>query len=133
MPRRSDLLAFLAPLALMGLIFYLSHQPNLSTGLGFWDLILRKLAHMSSYCLLTLLWFRALVPHTRKALVAAVVIALAYAVSDEYHQSFIEGRVGSPVDVAIDAAGIMIAILLIRSGKLRRFGPGRPRPSGGEG
>lgn len=125
--RRSDLASFLAPIALMGLIFYLSDQPNLSSGLGVWDLVLRKIAHMGSYALLTLLWFRALYPHTRRALAIAVVVSLAYAMSDEYHQSFVEGRSGSPVDVAIDSVGILIAVVLVRTGKLRRFGPRRRR------
>jgi VanZ family protein len=35
-------------------------------------------------------------------------------VSDEYHQSFVEGRTGSPADVGIDLAGIIIAGLLLR-------------------
>lgn len=121
----SSLLRFLAPLALMGLIFYLSHQPNLSTGLGTWDLILRKLAHIGSYALLTLLWFRALFPHSRRAQTWAAVISLLYAVSDEYHQTFIEGRRGSPIDVLIDGIGVTAAALLIRSGRIRRFGPDR--------
>ena len=51
---------FAPPLLLMGLIFFLSAQPDLSTGLGTWDLILRKLAHMAEYGLLWLLWWRAL-------------------------------------------------------------------------
>jgi len=113
------LLNFLPPLALMGLIFFLSDQPNLSTGLGFGDLILRKLAHMGSYGLLTLLWWRALAPLTGHSLAFAALVSFLYAVSDEYHQSFIEGRNGSPVDVAIDAAGIIVAVLLARSAWFR--------------
>ena len=38
---------FAPPLALMGLIFFLSAQPDLSSGLGTWDTVLRKLAHMA--------------------------------------------------------------------------------------
>ena len=37
---------FAPPLLLMGLIFFLSAQPDLSSGLGTADTILRKLAHM---------------------------------------------------------------------------------------
>ena len=58
----------------MALIFFLSAQPDLSSGLGVWDLILRKFAHAGAYALLTLLWFRALAPLTGHALIAAVVI-----------------------------------------------------------
>ena len=35
----------------------------------------------------------------------AVALAIAYAVTDEYHQTFVHGRHGSPVDWAIDSAG----------------------------
>ena len=41
----------------------------------------------------------------------AIVVALAYAVSDEWHQSFVPGRTATPVDVAIDAIGIGLAAL----------------------
>src|SRR3954467_549824 len=56
--RRPDL--WLPPVALMGLIFFLSAQPDLSSGLGGWDILLRKLAHASIYAVLVLLWWRAL-------------------------------------------------------------------------
>jgi len=105
----------------MALIFLLSAQPDLSTGLGTWDLILRKLAHASAYAALTLLWLRALGPLTGKALPWAVTIAFLFAVSDEYHQTFVAGRHGSPVDVAIDSIGIVIAVLLVRSRRLERW------------
>ena len=39
----------------------------------------------------------------RRWWVAAAAVTLAYAATDEPHQSFIEGRNGSPVDVAIDS------------------------------
>ncbi len=48
------------PLTLMAVIFYLSAQEDLSSGLGDWDLILRKGAHMTEFGLLALLWWRAL-------------------------------------------------------------------------
>ncbi len=104
----------------MGMIFYLSAQPDLTTGLGFWDLLLRKFAHLGAYALLTLLWWRALAPVTRFPLAGAAAIAFLYAISDEYHQSFVEGRNGSPVDVAIDSVGIATAVVLARSGWFRR-------------
>jgi VanZ family protein len=56
-----------------------------------------------------LLWQRAL---RTPAAYPAILIALAYAAFDEYHQTFVEGRHGSPVDVLIDAIGIALAVLL---------------------
>jgi VanZ family protein len=101
---------FAPPLVLMAVIFAFSAQPDLGTGLGVWDTILRKLAHMAEYGLLWWLWWRAL--EYRHAAIA-VAITLAYAASDEFHQSFVTGRHGTPVDVAIDAAGIALAGLAV--------------------
>jgi VanZ family protein len=100
----------------MALIFFFSHQPDLSSGLGVWDLIGRKVFHAAEYALLCLLWWRAFAATTTsgRALAAAAALSLAYAVSDEVHQSFIDGRHGTPVDVAIDSVGIAAASLWLR-------------------
>ena len=100
-------------LALMALIFFLSAQPDLGTGLGAWDIVLRKLAHLTEYALLFLLWVFALHRTPRRRRLAAA-IAIAYAVSDELHQTTVAGRHGSPVDVLIDSAGVAIAALALR-------------------
>ena len=107
------------PLALMGLIFYLSAQPQLGPDLGGLDLALRKLAHMIEYGLLFLLWRRALPGST--AWVPAA-IAIGYAMTDETHQSFVEGRHGTPVDVLIDSVGVALAWLATRRMPVRRGG-----------
>jgi VanZ family protein len=95
------------PLALMAVIFGFSAQPDLSTGLGTWDTILRKAAHMAEYGLLWWLWWRAL---GYRHMAAAAAITIAYAATDELHQSFVTGRHGTPVDVLIDAAGVALAM-----------------------
>ena len=102
---------FAPPLALMALIYTLSAQSDLSSGLGTLDLVLRKLAHMTEYGLLWFLWLRAL--GIERAAVAAA-IAVAYAITDELHQTSVEGRVGSPIDVLIDSAGVALAWALWR-------------------
>src|SRR5438128_7649840 len=104
------------PVALMAVIFVLSAQPDLSTGLGVWDFIGRKIVHMSEYGLLYFLWWRAfrqVATIRRTALAVAFGISLAYAGTDEFHQTFVHGRHGTPVDVAIDAAGMAIACILV--------------------
>ncbi len=103
-----------APIGLMVVIFWLSAQPDLDSGLGVWDTIGRKLVHFAIYGTLTMLWFWALRPTIARPLAIAAAIAVLYAISDEYHQGFVEGRNGSPLDVAIDAAGIAVASLLLR-------------------
>lgn len=108
--------AWLAVIAWLGLIFWFSHQPSLTTNLGIWDFVLRKIAHMVEFGALTLLLWRALRQHWlggRAPQVTAALAALAYAVSDEYHQSFIVGRTASVRDVGFDLAGILVALALV--------------------
>ncbi len=57
----------------------------------------------------------------RSALIGAFLVASAYAVTDEWHQSFVEGRTASPIDWAVDTAGAAAAATLLRrSGRARR-------------
>jgi VanZ family protein len=88
-------------------IFTLSSIPSLSTGLGIWDTILRKAAHLAEYAVLGGLIYRAL---GREPL--ALAVGIAYAATDELHQYFVGGRHASPVDVAIDAVGVAVGMLL---------------------
>jgi VanZ family protein len=113
---------WLPPVALMALIFFLSAQPDLSSGLGTWDLVLRKIVHFGSYGLLCLLLWRALRTRMdeRRAALVALVIASAYAVTDEWHQTFVEGRHGTPVDWLIDTAGAGLVAMRLRARKRRR-------------
>jgi VanZ family protein len=109
----------LAPLALMGLIFFLSAQ-QADEGLAWWEVVVRKLGHIGGYALLTALWTWALATVVRRPVLAAATIALLYACTDEYHQSFVETRHGSPIDVGVDAIGIAVTswLLALRRGTL---------------
>jgi VanZ family protein len=103
------------PLLLMGSIFFFSAQPDLNTGLGLIDLIGRKLIHFGQNALLVFLWWRALSTRMpgRAAALTALLITSAYAATDEFHQTFVHGRHGSPVDWAIDTAGAVLACWLL--------------------
>src|SRR3954468_11170656 len=102
------------PVLLMAVIYLLSDQPDLSTGLGVWDLIGRKLVHISEYALLCFLWWRALrTVAPARAVVLALAVTVAYAVTDELHQRSVRGRHGTPVDVLIDSVGASAAALAI--------------------
>jgi VanZ family protein len=127
-------LRLVAPLALMGLIFYLSAQSDPGADVG---TVGRILAHAGEYALLGALWTWALAPALgiRRALAAAVAISFLYAISDEIHQSSVPGRDADPLDVVADTAGIAIAALLIRA-RLRgartiERAPRNPRSSAG--
>src|SRR5690242_14205423 len=111
----------------MAVIFMLSAQPGLSSHTPY-DFVLRKLAHITEYAVLTLCWWRAvrglgLTRDNRSAIIVAALITLAYAASDEIHQTFVKDRHGTPVDVLIDSIGITIAALYARR---RSLGPSRP-------
>jgi VanZ family protein len=119
--RRLD--PWLPPLALMALIFFFSAQPSLDSGLGIVDLVGRKIVHFAEYALLCLLWWRVL--RTRagagRAALVALLISSAYAASDEYHQSFVEGRSGRPLDWVIDSAGAAAAAIYLRARERTRL------------
>ena len=106
--RRPAVSLWLPPLLMMALIFGLSSIPSLGTGLGTWDLLLRKLAHLTEYAVLAFLVRRAV------SELPTFLFALGYAVTDELHQSFVRGREGRPRDVAIDAVGIVAGLVAAR-------------------
>ena len=80
---------------------------DLGTGLGTWDLVLRKLAHAAEFGVLGALLYRAL---RREPL--AILLGSTYAATDEVHQAFVSGRHGSPVDWLIDTVGVTAGVLL---------------------
>jgi VanZ family protein len=103
-----------APVVLWAaVIFAFSSVPDLGTGLGTWDLVLRKLAHAGEFAALGALLLRALRDER-----LALVLGVAYAVTDELHQHFVPGRVASPLDVLIDAVGVALGVLLWRRSRL---------------
>ena len=107
MTRSRALTLWLPVLLWAAVIFTFSSIPSLSSGLGVWDTVLRKCAHVTEYAVLGVLLYRAL---EREAPVLAA--GLAYAATDELHQHFVRGRHASPVDVAIDGAGVALGMLL---------------------
>jgi hypothetical protein len=90
-------------------IFTISAVPSLTTGLGTWDLLLRKAAHFTEYAILGALLLRALGRE-----LPAFAAGIAYAATDEIHQHFVRGRHASPVDVLIDAVGVILGIYVFR-------------------
>jgi len=92
-----------------GVIFALSSIPSLNSGLGTWDEVLRKGAHVTEYAILGVLLMRAVGQE-----LPALLLGIAYATTDEIHQHFVAGRHGSPIDVAIDSFGVLIGIAVLR-------------------
>src|SRR5919204_4205528 len=107
MTRSRALTVWLPVLVWAAVIFTFSSIPTLSSGLGVWDTVLRKGAHVAEYAVLGALLYRAF---EREAL--ALAAGIVYAATDELHQHFVRGRHASPVDVAIDAVGVALGVLL---------------------
>jgi len=88
--------------------------------------ITRKVAHFTEYAILAYLAARAFRTSPRPALanhwfLASFALVVAYALLDEYHQSFVPSRTGSIYDSFIDISGGLAALLIMR----RRH---KPRP-----
>jgi VanZ family protein len=109
---------WLAVILWMAMIFALSATPSIATPLEpVYDFTFKKLAHITVYAILTILLFRALRLHiTNKghAVVIAVLLAILYALSDEWHQTFVPGREGTLRDVGIDAIGAVGMYMWLR-------------------
>ena len=103
-------------LAVMGLIFFLSHQPGDELELPTLP-FLDKVAHFLIYGLLalTVLWVPSeRFKHTRPMTTCVIVVfvCLGYGVADEFHQSFIPGRFASGGDVVADGIGAVAICFL---------------------
>jgi VanZ family protein len=102
---------------ILATLFRWLHISVTPSQLEFIRLIARKGAHMAEYMVLALLCWRALMAGklgwSRSVAILAVAISIAYACSDEFHQTFVDGRSGSPLDVLIDTIGALIGIACI--------------------
>jgi hypothetical protein len=113
---KTRLRRWLPAIILMTAIFVASSTPgNDIPGFGGWDTIVKKGGHMTGYALLTISYLYAL-GNSRKGnwliLVLAILLAVLFAASDEFHQSFTPGRISSVADVCIDALGAVIGTLI---------------------
>lgn len=71
--------------------------------------IIRKLAHISEYFVLAILWCSFLKElNVRRYLLYGFILTVIYAGFDEFHQLFVLDRSGSVIDVGIDAFGALL-------------------------
>ena len=76
----------------------------------------RKLAHFSIYTLLgifLMLFFITFEGNIKTKVIYVVIICILYAISDEIHQSFSDGRTPMIRDVFIDTMGGLTGSLLV--------------------
>ena len=121
------ILFYWLPLAVwLFVIFLFSSLPGIKTGFPHLiDLILRKSAHVVIYLVLSWLILRALRSGrkkklTKKQLLLAFIFCFLYAVSDEWHQTFVPFREGVWTDVGFDSVGAFLGLKLF-SYNLKRF------------
>ena len=81
------------------------------------SLFVRKGAHFSEYLLLATFSFHFLValPRPRTDLMCAfcaLLFAAAFAMTDEYHQSFVPGRAMAAKDMLIDTLGALLGVFI---------------------
>jgi lipopolysaccharide/colanic/teichoic acid biosynthesis glycosyltransferase/VanZ family protein len=97
-------------------------------------IIFRKSGHFATYGLMAFLLYRALRAGRGRRwrpdlLLGAAAAAAGYAFLDEFLQTFVANRSGSPVDWAVDCAGIALALSLT-AWRARRTDAGKTPPPG---
>lgn len=102
-------------LILIFILSSISHYPDEIT----WVFSFDKCVHALEYYLLGYLLMRVLVtsPHrvfSGAAVACAIVFGMLYALTDEWHQSFIPGRYASGFDLLFDGVGVVLAAFTYR-------------------
>lgn len=118
---------FPAAVIWMSLIFFASSFPASATGpnTGTWVCVLKTL-HFTNFGVLALLLLAVFKGNRKTAdagapvFVTSLLLTIAYALSDEYHQQFSAGRHPSLRDVLIDTAGACVFLATV-------FAAGRKR------
>lgn len=96
----------------MGFIFFLSSQPHLPRyPHHLIDFFLKKVAHLLEYAVLAILLHRGV---GSEGGWWALLIGGLYALSDEFHQSFVPGRNAELLDLALDILGVVLGLYMAR-------------------
>jgi VanZ family protein len=103
----------------MAAIFVFSSIPSTDMpDFGIWDLLVKKSGHATVYSLLALSLAYAF-RWDYKRFFVAWIIATLYAISDEFHQSFVPGRNAWWVDVALDSTAAALTLWLTARWKIK--------------
>lgn len=87
------------------------------------NFLIRKATHLTVFGVLAFLLFKS-VEASRFSYLLAWILTALYAMSDEYHQSFMPGRTATYKDVLVDACGALIVlsvVYLLRKRKKRAY------------
>jgi VanZ family protein len=111
------ILRFGPALAIMAMIFTASGTPGMELpSFGIWDMLVKKGGHMIGYALFAAACYHALTNNKNTARIyyfIAFCLAVLYAATDEWHQSFTPGRSPAIKDICIDATGGFIGLALL--------------------
>jgi VanZ family protein len=115
-------------LLIMGVIFWFSSQPSSDLPNFDWaDKVIKKGGHMLGYALLAGSYWYALHLQPNKVKLAWL-LAILYAITDEYHQSFVTGRFPSAVDVLVyDNLGALLSLWIMHL-TIKQKRPAQPAP-----
>lgn len=113
----SNFVKYWLPIFLWGsFIYYLSDQPSLKSSFDpIYDIILRKIWHVIEFGILAFLISRMLGLYKIsgwKFWLIVLFISFVYAVYDEVHQSFIQGRYGTIRDMLVDFNGGFLGAIM---------------------
>lgn len=92
----------------------ITHKPITAQKRDFYSFLVRKAAHMTEYAILAFLCACLATDFSWaywKGMVSAWGFATLYAMTDEFHQLFSDGRAGQMRDVLIDSSGALIGLL----------------------
>ena len=77
--------------------------------------IVRKTAHITEYFILFILVYINIKEYRKKDIYSvSILLSIMYAISDEFHQLFINERSGKVTDVLIDSIGVIIGYILVK-------------------
>ena len=118
---KKSLLRWLPAALIMAVIFGFSSTPSTKLpSFGLLDFVVKKGGHMLGYGLLANAYWVGLRLEKHRWWLA-LLFAILYAISDEFHQSFVPGRHPSWVDVfGFDGGGAVIALSLVKCWLVRR-------------
>lgn len=103
---------FLPAVLMMLAIFLFSARPGDIIPMSLWKQVLYKAGHVVGYAMLALSYWRAFRFDSRQRWIAWL-LAVLYAVTDEYHQSFVPFRHSTAFDVLVyDNLGALTSLWL---------------------
>jgi hypothetical protein len=109
---RSGVVRWAPAVLIMAVIFLLSSIPSDGMPIfGWYDLLVKKLGHVTGYALLSYSILRGLGKKDLPTIALAWFLTVLFGASDELHQAFVPGRQSTLIDVGIDAIGAFLGVL----------------------